>query len=330
MKNIKWQFCNGTTSQDDDTIKITDGEKCKDDNTLDVKEGEPVYPAILTVSSTGDAANTQPESMGVYKSTSEIQSGFPVWKSAVRNDIFLLYDGDQSRWIVKDNGSKTISIKSKYKGRIEMKNIKWQFCNGTTSQDDDTIKITEGRPAYPTIVELSSIGAANESQPESMGEYKKTSQTSMGRPVWEMISGDGRFFYYHGNQSKWVVSNTVYDGTFLDDLYIKSQYKGLVEFLKTDWSYMKNSTIFEIDERMRVTGRCDVTQFTCENKRCISQSWRCDNEDDCGDRSDEMNCEACKEGEFTCGNGKCIRQSWRCDLDNDCGDESDEMDCGDK
>lgn len=31
------------------------------------------------------------------------------------------------------------------------------------------------------------------------------------------------------------------------------------------------------------------------------------------------------DGEFTCGNGRCIPKAWRCDFDDDCGDRSDEM-----
>lgn len=35
-----------------------------------------------------------------------------------------------------------------------------------------------------------------------------------------------------------------------------------------------------------------------------------------------------KEIEFQCRNGECIALSWQCDDDQDCGDESDEIDCG--
>lgn len=33
-------------------------------------------------------------------------------------------------------------------------------------------------------------------------------------------------------------------------------------------------------------------------------------------------------GKFQCDNGACIRMSWRCDQENDCEDGSDEKDCG--
>ena len=36
----------------------------------------------------------------------------------------------------------------------------------------------------------------------------------------------------------------------------------------------------------------------------------------------------CTQYEFRCADGSCIRASWRCDADNDCSDKSDEIGCG--
>ncbi|XP_034610686.1 sortilin-related receptor isoform X2 [Trachemys scripta elegans] len=80
---------------------------------------------------------------------------------------------------------------------------------------------------------------------------------------------------------------------------------------------------------------CDQFNFQCQNGVCISLVWKCDGMDDCGDYSDEANCENPTEApncsryyQFQCENGHCIPNRWKCDEENDCGDWSDEKDCG--
>uniref|UniRef100_A0A8C7X085 ST14 transmembrane serine protease matriptase a n=1 Tax=Oryzias sinensis TaxID=183150 RepID=A0A8C7X085_9TELE len=68
-------------------------------------------------------------------------------------------------------------------------------------------------------------------------------------------------------------------------------------------------------------------QFTCKNQRCIKTELRCDGRDDCGDKSDEMNCK-CNSSFINCKNGFCVLPFWKCDGKDDCGDNTDEMDCG--
>ncbi|XP_049476827.1 sortilin-related receptor [Panthera uncia] len=81
---------------------------------------------------------------------------------------------------------------------------------------------------------------------------------------------------------------------------------------------------------------CDEFSFQCQNGVCVSLIWKCDGMDDCGDYSDEANCETPTEApncsryfEFQCENGHCIPNRWKCDRENDCEDWSDEKDCGD-
>ena len=55
---------------------------------------------------------------------------------------------------------------------------------------------------------------------------------------------------------------------------------------------------------------CPESKFNCSNGRCVPYVWRCDDEDDCGDGSDEPeNCHnvTCRDGHFKCNKtGKCI------------------------
>ncbi|KAM4872693.1 low-density lipoprotein receptor-related protein 8 isoform 16-T16 [Thomomys bottae] len=71
---------------------------------------------------------------------------------------------------------------------------------------------------------------------------------------------------------------------------------------------------------------CEVNQFRCRNGRCIPSVWRCDEDDDCSDNSDEDDCpkKTCADSDFTCDNGHCISERWKCDGEEECPDGSDE------
>lgn len=76
---------------------------------------------------------------------------------------------------------------------------------------------------------------------------------------------------------------------------------------------------------------CTPAHFQCASTyKCIPFYWKCDTQDDCGDRSDEHeNCPkfVCEIGQYQCANSKCIHPRQICDGKNQCGDNSDELDC---
>ncbi|RXN00434.1 Low-density lipoprotein receptor-related protein 1B [Acipenser ruthenus] len=82
------------------------------------------------------------------------------------------------------------------------------------------------------------------------------------------------------------------------------------------------------------TQTCQPNQYSCVNGRCIPQTWLCDRDDDCGDKSDEApSCAMhplgdCNSEEFYCHtDGTCVPERWHCDGDKDCEDGSDERNC---
>ncbi|NXP41491.1 SORL protein, partial [Leiothrix lutea] len=88
---------------------------------------------------------------------------------------------------------------------------------------------------------------------------------------------------------------------------------------------MKNNTCIKEENT------CLPNQYRCSNGNCINSIWQCDNDNDCGDMSDERNCPTTvcdTETQFRCqGSGTCIPLSYKCDLEDDCGDNSDESHC---
>ncbi|XP_069586533.1 SCO-spondin-like [Ranitomeya imitator] len=82
------------------------------------------------------------------------------------------------------------------------------------------------------------------------------------------------------------------------------------------------------DELCSAASRCGLDEFACQlSDRCVPAAWVCDNEDDCGDGSDEICSLTCAPQEHRCTNGQCIPLAHRCDGRADCVDHSDEWGC---
>lgn len=77
---------------------------------------------------------------------------------------------------------------------------------------------------------------------------------------------------------------------------------------------------------------CKKGEFDCrDHSRCVDSLLVCDNNPDCDDGSDEVNClenQTCLKGEWKCQNKICISQDLRCNGVDDCTDNSDEESCG--
>lgn len=78
---------------------------------------------------------------------------------------------------------------------------------------------------------------------------------------------------------------------------------------------------------------CKEDEFKCQSgtMTCIPATWRCDGENDCTDKTDELNCgnNTCSDFQFACEGetNRCIYTSWVCDGDDDCPDGKDEKNC---
>ncbi|XP_004430689.1 PREDICTED: SCO-spondin [Ceratotherium simum simum] len=75
---------------------------------------------------------------------------------------------------------------------------------------------------------------------------------------------------------------------------------------------------------------CAEGEAPCrESGHCVPPEWLCDNQDDCGDGSDEEGCATpgCGEGQMSCSSGLCLPLALVCDGQDDCGDGMDEQGC---
>ncbi|CAJ0928445.1 unnamed protein product [Ranitomeya imitator] len=72
---------------------------------------------------------------------------------------------------------------------------------------------------------------------------------------------------------------------------------------------------------------CSENLYRCNTGKCLNHSFVCDGYNDCGDLSDEQNCDCNPAQSHRCGDGRCVALNWVCDGDHDCADKSDEVNC---
>ncbi|XP_006887346.1 PREDICTED: SCO-spondin [Elephantulus edwardii] len=112
-------------------------------------------------------------------------------------------------------------------------------------------------------------------------------------------------------------------GSFFPPGTVLQQDCGNCSCQDSQWS-CKNSRCEE------QTPGCAEGETTCQgNGHCVPLGWLCDNQDDCGDGSDEEGCATtdCGEGQFSCTSGQCLPMALHCDGQDDCADGADEKGC---
>ncbi|KAL0278971.1 UNVERIFIED_CONTAM: hypothetical protein PYX00_000631 [Menopon gallinae] len=72
--------------------------------------------------------------------------------------------------------------------------------------------------------------------------------------------------------------------------------------------------------------KCSFNEIMCSmsKSKCVPRAARCNGTAECPRGEDEMDCSNCQIEQFQCRNKKCVSDKWVCDKENDCGDESDE------
>ncbi|VDI44275.1 low-density lipoprotein receptor-related protein 3/10/12 [Mytilus galloprovincialis] len=97
---------------------------------------------------------------------------------------------------------------------------------------------------------------------------------------------------------------------------------------------------------MRMSSTCLKDEYKCSNGKCIYDSWRCNDANECGDNSDEIGCPTkkttqaptttkphqCEPGEISCRsvnwyNNICVEPRDQCDGHNNCIYGEDESNC---
>ncbi|XP_060890426.1 suppressor of tumorigenicity 14 protein homolog isoform X2 [Labrus mixtus] len=138
-------------------------------------------------------------------------------------------------------------------------------------------------------------------------------------------------------------------GSKLQSSVLTSRSNAMTIRFRSDSSYVDQGFTAEY-EAFIPTNPCPG-RFQCTNNLCLNTTLQCDGWNDCGDASDEENCNnvcsnrpfgdfpfmtsqravapppECDGSQMKCKNGRCKPEFWKCDSVDDCGDNTDEENC---
>ncbi|XP_069015480.1 MAM and LDL-receptor class A domain-containing protein 1 [Embiotoca jacksoni] len=206
------------------------------------------------------------------------------------------------------------------------------YIHSATRREGDVAKVTT-RTSFPASVGLCHLrfwffmhGS------DRMGTLKVYTVSPSGAPLL-MWATTGN----HGNQ--WTYATVILSSPAPFRVTFQAEVGGdmWTDIALDDISYTAECAVGGPVTPQPLT--CSMDQFQCAYSfQCIPESWRCDDDFDCADRSDEEQCPTsvpgtfppqgrCPAGYFQCSNNSCLPSILRCDGVPDCPDGEDEYSC---
>lgn len=92
------------------------------------------------------------------------------------------------------------------------------------------------------------------------------------------------------------------------------------------WACRVESTLAGLSNTFSAASPCSLLEFQCNSGECTPRGWRCDQEEDCTDGSDELDCGGpCMLYQVPCAHSPhCVSPGQLCDGVTQCPDGSDE------
>ncbi|XP_071341063.1 MAM and LDL-receptor class A domain-containing protein 1 isoform X4 [Trachinotus anak] len=209
---------------------------------------------------------------------------------------------------------------------------KFLYIHSATQREGDVAKVTTRSP-FPASIGLCHLrfwffmhGS------DKMGTLKVYTAGSSGTSLL-MWAATGN----HGNQ--WTYANVILSNPAPFRVTFQAEVGGDIwaDIALDDISYTAECMVGGPVTPQPLT--CGVDQFQCAYSfQCIPESWWCDSEPDCADRSDEEHCltmvpgtlppqDRCPAGYFQCSHYLCLPSILRCDGVQDCPEGEDEYSC---